>query len=68
MLAERRLGDAEFLGDEQGADPVLDEVAVLLGRKMGARLPEPMKDRQPAFVGERLEDINVLHFVSLQSN
>ena len=58
MLAERRLGDAELLGDQLRADAVLDQIAVGLVREMRARILQPIEDLQPALVGDRLEDFD----------
>jgi hypothetical protein len=52
MLARRRLTDPELVGDENTANPVLDEVALDLPGKMLHRLLEPLKDEEPPFARE----------------
>ncbi len=56
-----------FSGDQQRADAVLDQIAIRLRRKMRARVLQPIEDLQPALVGDRLEDINLLHLAILLS-
>jgi hypothetical protein len=53
MLAHGGLADAELLGNQRPADPVLDEVAVDLRTKMRPRAFQPFQDQQPPIAGER---------------
>ena len=53
MLAHGGLADAELLGDQHPADPVLDKVAVDLRAKMRPRAFQPFQDQQPPIAGER---------------
>ncbi|CAH2408153.1 hypothetical protein MES4922_90090 [Mesorhizobium ventifaucium] len=67
VLAERRLGDPQLFRNQQRADPVLDQIAIRLAWEMRARVLQPIEDLQPALVGDRLEDINLLHLAILLS-
>ena len=53
-----RLGNAELPRDEDDADAVLHEVAVLLRRKVRARILEPAQDQQALLVGQGLDDVD----------
>src|SRR6185437_9988446 len=55
VLADRRLADAQLLGDEEAADAVANQVAVNLLAEMRPRRAQPLEDRQPPLVGERLQ-------------
>ena len=53
VLAHGGLADAELLGDQHPADPVLDQVAVDLRAKMRPGAFQPFQDQQPPIAGER---------------
>lgn len=62
MLAGGRLTDAQFLGDEEAADAVFDEIAVNLRSEMRLGILQPIHDLEPAIVGEGFDDAGVDHF------
>ena len=53
MFAGGGLADAQLSGNKYAADPVLDEVAVNLGREMFPRLFQPVEDFESSGTGER---------------
>jgi hypothetical protein len=53
MLAQCRLTDAEFLGDQQATHAIFHKVAVDLRTEMPRRLLEPVEDLKAAVVVER---------------
>jgi hypothetical protein len=65
VLAHRRLADLQFLGDEQPADAVRDEVAVHLGWEVRLGILEPVQDLHPALVRQRLHHTGRKHIANL---
>lgn len=65
VFAEGGLGDAEFLGEQDGADAVFDEVAVELRGEVGTGALEPLEDLKAAGVGQGLQSVEIQHIVSL---
>jgi len=55
------LTDAKFLGDQQAAHAVVDQVAIHLGRKMSGRNFQPLQDLEPLVVTERAKRVFELH-------
>src|SRR5262249_2277642 len=56
VLAERGRADPQLPGDEHGADAVLHEVPVDLGREMGSRILQPLENLESLRIPERAED------------
>src|SRR5690349_16122656 len=56
VLARGRWGDAELVRDEEAADAVAVEVAVLLRWKVGGGILEPLQNLEPRLARKRLED------------
>ncbi len=50
------LGHTELVGDEHNADAVIDEIPVALGRKMRARIAQPVKHLQSTVICQRLQN------------
>jgi hypothetical protein len=61
MSSGRRLGHPELVGDEEAADPILNQVAVSLRRKVGDWILEPSEDLHPSFIGQGLNDLGNKH-------
>jgi len=61
MFARSGLGDAEFPGNQQAVNPVLNQIAVHLRAKMPARIAQPVEDHQPAAIGERSQSDIKIH-------
>lgn len=68
MFRQRRLADAEFLRDEEGANPIGNQIAVQLLPEMGARILEPLQDQESAVVSQRLQGIHYRHIAKLLNN
>jgi hypothetical protein len=56
MLAHRRRADFELLCDVNAADAVFFQIAVHLGGEVLGGLFQPVKNLQPAFICQRLEN------------
>lgn len=53
QLANRRLTDAELIGDKDAAHAVFDQIPLDLPREVSARTFEPFQDEDPLVVSER---------------
>jgi hypothetical protein len=62
MLGDSRLADSELFSDQQATNPILDEIPVDLLAEMRARVLEPIKDLQAAFIGEGAKRGGDFHF------
>jgi threonine dehydratase len=65
VLAQRRLGDAELLGDQDPAHAVFHQVAIHLRAEMGLWILQPLQNLQPPVVGQGLQRPEICHIVSL---
>ena len=55
MFARGGLAHSQLPGDKNGADAVLDQVAIHLRRKVPRRVLEPVEDQQPARVCQSVQ-------------
>src|SRR5438093_9684469 len=62
-----RLGHPQLAGDEDAADPVSDQVAVHLGREVGAGLLQPVEDGEAPVARERGRQVAGNHLDSFLS-
>src|SRR5260370_24786062 len=62
MLGHGRLADIQFLGDQQPANPVSDQIAIDLLAEMSARVFEPVEHLQAPLAGQGSENDRGVHF------
>lgn len=62
MLACSRLANAQFPRDEYSANSILHQIAIQLGRKMLARIFQPLQNLKPPCAGKSPErKFHVIH-------
>ena len=65
MLAHGWLAQSEFVGNQHAANPVIDQIAIDLRRKVGARVAQPLQDLQTVWIGQRANIGNPWHIANL---
>lgn len=65
VLATSGLAHAELLGDQEGTNPVLDQVAITLRREMRLGVTQPIKDQETLVARKGLQKLYVDHASSM---
>jgi threonine dehydratase len=65
VLAQRRLGDTEFFGNQDGTYTVLYQVAIHLRAEMSFWIFQPLQNLKSPIVRESLQCLQTRHIVSL---